>query len=73
MFHMPQSIHKVLIHGADIMREFPHPIGHLTDEAQESRNKDLKKAREEHARKISRYSELQFGSFHLRKFQGRSR
>lgn len=54
-FYMPQSVHKVLMHGADIMAEFPLPVGFFTEEAQESRNKDLRKTREEHARKISRY------------------
>jgi hypothetical protein len=38
---MPASVHKVLVHGADIISGAILPIGKLSGEAQESRNKDL--------------------------------
>lgn len=53
-YYMPQSVHKILIHGALIMREAIMPIGILSEEAQESRNKDVRNYREFHARKFSR-------------------
>jgi hypothetical protein len=51
---MPASVHKILIHGAIIITEAMLPIGQISEEAQESRNKDLKQFREFHARKMSR-------------------
>lgn len=42
-FNMPASVHKVLIHGANIINSFVIPIGQLSEEAQEARNKDLKR------------------------------
>lgn len=54
-FYMPSSVHKILIHGESILRHFAVlPIGHLSEDAQESRNKDYKKIRLNHARKCSR-------------------
>jgi hypothetical protein len=53
---MPASAHKVLVHGADIVSGATLPIGKLSEEAQESRNKDLKYFRSSHSRKISRSS-----------------
>ena len=46
---MPSSVHKVLIHAPVVLL-----IGMLSEEAQESRNKDLKHYREHFSRKISR-------------------
>lgn len=40
-FYMPFSIHKILIHGSDIIKNASLPIGMMSEEAQESRNKDL--------------------------------
>lgn len=51
---MPQSVHKLLIHGTSIMEEAIMPIGTLSQEAQEARNKDVRNYREFHARKFSR-------------------
>lgn len=51
---MPPSAHKVLIHGADLMNWFDLPIGFFSEEAQEARNKDFRKIREDHSRKNSR-------------------
>lgn len=53
-FYLPASIHKILIHGSQIIEKALLPIGQLSEEASESRNKDLKKYRETRTRKISR-------------------
>lgn len=53
-YYMPASVHKILIHGADIIRSLSIPIGLLSEEAQEARNKEFKKSREDHTRKCSR-------------------
>lgn len=53
-FHMPASVHKILIHGATIINAAILPIGQLPEEAQECRNKDLKMYRRSHTRKMSR-------------------
>lgn len=51
---MPQSSHRLLIHGASVLRSFNLPIGILSEEAQEAKNKDFKKFRESFTRKTSR-------------------
>jgi hypothetical protein len=51
---MPASVHKVLVHGADIVSGAILPTGQLSEEAQEYRNKNLKYFRSSHSRKISR-------------------
>lgn len=54
MFHyMPTFIHKILIHGPEIIDHAMLPIGELSEEAQEAKNKDVKQFREHHTRKIS--------------------
>ncbi|PSN38917.1 hypothetical protein C0J52_11862 [Blattella germanica] len=53
-FYLPASVHKVLIHGSQIIKSALLPIGQLSEEAQEARNKDIKKYREHHTRKSSR-------------------
>lgn len=53
-YYMPSSVHKVLIHGADIIQYAALPIGMLSEEALESRNKDFRNIRESHTRKMSR-------------------
>ena len=53
-FTMPVSVHVVLIHGANIMSSSVLPIGMMSEEAQEARNKDNKMFRLRHARKTSR-------------------
>jgi hypothetical protein len=54
-YYMPSSVHKILIHGESIISHFAVlPIGQLSEDAQESRNKDYKKFRLHHARKCSR-------------------
>lgn len=53
-YYMPASMHKVFIHGADILDSLVIPSGHSSEDAQEARNKDLKRGREERTRKTSR-------------------
>lgn len=53
-YYMPVTVHKVLVHGADIIDSCILPIGQLSEEAQEARNRDLRRYRLEHARKFSR-------------------
>lgn len=38
-FYMPSSVHRILIHGADIISHFCLPIGMMPEEALEARNK----------------------------------
>ncbi|KAH9636834.1 hypothetical protein HF086_017077 [Spodoptera exigua] len=50
-----ESIHKLLVHGSDIIKHFGAiPIGKLSEEVAEARNKDFRKYRESHSRKVSR-------------------
>lgn len=51
---MPVAVHKILLHGASVMKSFLIPIGQLSEEVQELRHKDLKNFREHFSRKISR-------------------
>ena len=53
-FYMPASLHKLLIHGGEVIRSLLLPIGCYSEEAQESRNKDNRLYRIKHARKTSR-------------------
>lgn len=54
-FYMPSSVHKILIHGAEIIENFSLiPIGLLSEESQESRNKDVKHYRKFNTRKCNR-------------------
>lgn len=53
-YPMPASVHKLLVHGAAIVSTAILPIGLLSEEAQEARNKDVKYIREHNTRKCSR-------------------
>lgn len=53
-FYMPISVHKILFLGSAIISNAILPIGQLSEEAQEARNKDLKNFRRSHTRKYSR-------------------
>lgn len=54
-YFMSATVHKLLIHGADIIEKNDIvPIGTLSEEASESRNKDFRRFREHHSRKKSR-------------------
>lgn len=58
-YPMPTAVHKVLIHGFDVISVALLPIGMLSEEAQEARNKDFRKYREKRCRKISRQDNCQ--------------
>lgn len=53
-YKMPVSVHKILLHGADIIESFPIPIGQLSEDVLEARQKDYKIFRSAFSRKISR-------------------
>lgn len=53
-YKMSASVHKLLIHGADIIKSLPLPIGCLSEDVIESRHKDYKILRQNHSRKTSR-------------------
>lgn len=55
---MTPTMHKILIHGSNIINEALLPIGMLSEEAQEARNKDFKFYREHFGRKTSRIDNL---------------
>ena len=57
-YNMPTSVHKVLIRGAEIVKYALLPIAQLSEDAQESRNKDIKNFRLHHSRKCSRESSM---------------
>lgn len=56
---MPSTVHKILIHGAQIISTSILPVGTLGEEASEARNKDYKNFRLDHARKHSRQANLE--------------
>lgn len=54
-YYMPATVHKILIHGGIIIEQFGCiPIGELSEEAQEARNKDFKRYRLNNTGKFSR-------------------
>lgn len=54
-YYMPPSVHKVLIHGAEIVKAMILPIGQLSEESMEAGNKYVKQFRREHTQTRSRY------------------
>ncbi|XP_043478801.1 uncharacterized protein LOC122509098 [Leptopilina heterotoma] len=56
---MSTTVHKVFIHGAVIIDWSPLPIGQMSEDAQEARNKDIRNYREHFARKSSRTTTMQ--------------
>lgn len=58
-FYMPSSVHRILIHGADIINHFSLPIGMMSEEALEARNKDYRNIRESNTRKNSRKNTME--------------
>lgn len=58
-YSMPTAVHKILIHGADVIAVALLPIGMLSEEAQEARNKDFRRYREKRCRKTSRQNNNQ--------------
>lgn len=53
-YNLPPSVHKVLIHGPDVIESAILPIGELSEEAAEAKNKEYKLFRLNHTRKMSR-------------------
>ena len=53
-YYMPSSVHKVLVHGCDIVDFFEFPIGQLSEDALEARHKEFRKIRLCNTRKTSR-------------------
>ncbi|KAK5641968.1 hypothetical protein RI129_010515 [Pyrocoelia pectoralis] len=53
---MTPTLHKVLLHGAVIIEKALLPIGQLSEEAAEARNKHFRSYRQDFARKFSRES-----------------
>lgn len=53
-YHMPVTIHKILMHGPEIIKSFILPVGLYAEDAQETRTKDLRRFRLNHTRKIGR-------------------
>lgn len=53
-YYMPASMHKILIHGSDIIDYAVVPIGQLSEEVQEARHKEVRQYREFNSRKMSR-------------------
>lgn len=52
--NMTPTVHKLLIHGPEILRKLPVPAGYMSEEASEACNKYYRRNRENHARKTSR-------------------
>lgn len=55
---MSATLHKILVHGSEIVRHSVLPVGMLAEEASEARNKYYKNGRLQHSRKISRSATL---------------
>lgn len=55
---MPTTVHKILIRDPQSKSEAILPIGQLSEEAQEARNKDFRKYRESYCRKSSPLYEM---------------
>jgi len=57
-YPMSPTVHKILVHGADIINLCIVPVGCLGENASEARNKHYKMDRRSHARKNSRLSNM---------------
>lgn len=53
-YYLPTHIHKLLLHGADIIGSMLLPICQLSEEAAEANNKIIRQIRRDHTRKTSR-------------------
>ncbi|XP_046403729.1 uncharacterized protein LOC124169231 [Ischnura elegans] len=53
-YYMPTTVHKVLLHGSEIAKEAILPLGQVSEEALEARNKDTRTFRMRFSRKHSR-------------------
>ena len=64
-YSMPASVYTALINRHRIIDCAPLPIGKLSEDAQESRNKDIRNYRESFSRKFSRQETMEDVSFRL--------
>ena len=55
-YYMPPTLHKLLVHGPAIIMNCILPIGQMSEEAQEARNKDFRYYRQHNTRKNSRFA-----------------
>ena len=53
-YHMPVSMHRMLLHGSDIINALPISIGHSSEEGLEATHKIIRKIKEESTCKISK-------------------
>jgi len=53
-YYMPASVHKILLHDADVIKHSLLPIGQLSEETSEARNKHYRSFQEHFTRKTSR-------------------
>ena len=58
-YPMPITLHKIVFHGFEILENAMMPLGLLSEETQESRNKDIKAYRERYSRKFLRVQTLE--------------
>ncbi|KAJ8894757.1 hypothetical protein PR048_000064 [Dryococelus australis] len=63
-YYMPPSMHKVLIHRGDVIKNAIVPIGLLSEEVLETRNKICRRFRERHTRKFCRWNTME-NLFHM--------
>jgi hypothetical protein len=57
-YKLPPTVHKVLFHGAAILRKSPVPVGLLSEECSEANNKCMRRFQEHHARQTSKKNNL---------------
>ena len=48
---MPVTVHKVLVHSAEVIKTWILVIGQLSEKSQETRNKDFRRLLEQHTRR----------------------
>lgn len=53
-YYMPVSVHKMLIHGAQVIENLCIPVGQASEEGSEVKHKDIRFHRQHHTCKISR-------------------
>lgn len=53
-YYMPLSVHKMLLHGAEVIEELCIPVGQSSEEGMEGKHKDLRRVRLHHTCKTSR-------------------
>lgn len=56
---MPVTVHKLLVHGYNVIKHALLPIGQLSEEAQECRHKEVKHYREHNTRKYCRRATME--------------